>query len=94
MSDVILAALDRDLAYVLFGYRVTENDLEPVRSSMRSVETGPGRARLLRFTRAATWSLCSVADPIRALREARRVLRPGGNCSLPSMTMAPARTVR
>jgi hypothetical protein len=52
MSDVILAALDRDLAYVLFGYRVTENDLEPVRSSMRSVETGPGRARLLRFTRA------------------------------------------
>jgi ubiquinone/menaquinone biosynthesis C-methylase UbiE len=29
-------------------------------------------------TAVATWTLCSVADPLAALAEVRRVLRPGG----------------
>jgi ubiquinone/menaquinone biosynthesis C-methylase UbiE len=49
------------------------------------VELSEGRAEDIPLEAAAvdhvvmSWTLCSVADPLRALKEVRRVLRPGGS---------------
>ncbi len=49
------------------------------------VELSEGRAEDIPLDAAAvdhvvmSWTLCSVADPLRALAEVRRVLRPGGS---------------
>jgi ubiquinone/menaquinone biosynthesis C-methylase UbiE len=49
------------------------------------VELSEGRAEDIPLDAAAvdhvvmSWTLCSIADPLRALKEVRRVLRPGGS---------------
>ncbi|MCP9440712.1 MAG: class I SAM-dependent methyltransferase [Nitrospira sp.] len=49
----------------------------PVRFDQRSAETLPYGDRSFDFV-VSTWTLCTIADPVKALREVGRVLKPEG----------------
>ncbi len=65
----------------------------PVELVQRSAEELPLDDRSI-DTVVITWVLCSIPDPLRALREMRRVLTPGGRMLFVEHGLAPDRGVR
>jgi ubiquinone/menaquinone biosynthesis C-methylase UbiE len=58
----------------------------------RSAETLPLESQSV-DTAVVTWSLCSIPDPVVALREARRVLKPNGQLRFVEHGLAPDASV-
>lgn len=67
-SAGLLRMASRKLPRVAFPVEMLEGSAEQIPLADRSIDTV-----------VTTWTLCSIADVEKALRELRRVLRPGGS---------------
>jgi ubiquinone/menaquinone biosynthesis C-methylase UbiE len=67
-SEALLAMARPHTAWTPFPVQLRQAAAEELPLDDRAVDTV-----------VMTWTLCSVADPLRALSEIRRVLRPGGS---------------
>lgn len=67
-SEALLRMASRKVPGALFPVELLRGSAEEIPLADRSVDTV-----------VSTWTLCSIPDVARALREARRVLRPGGS---------------
>ena len=70
--------------------RRAERASRPVELLLQSAEQRLPLADASVDTVVVTWSLCSIPDPVRALEQARRVLRPGGDLLFVEHGRAPA----
>lgn len=66
-SAELLSMARKKLDRVPFPVELTCQSAEQLRLDLASVDTV-----------VTTWTLCSIPDPLQALREMKRVLRPGG----------------
>jgi ubiquinone/menaquinone biosynthesis C-methylase UbiE len=67
-SEALLAMARPHTAWTHFPVQLRQAAAEGLPLDDRAIDTV-----------VLTWTLCSVADPVRALAEIRRVLRPGGS---------------
>jgi ubiquinone/menaquinone biosynthesis C-methylase UbiE len=68
ISPELLAIAERAAAATPGNIRLLDGSAERLPLDDRSVDTV-----------VVTWALCSIPDPVAALKEVRRVLRPGGS---------------
>jgi ubiquinone/menaquinone biosynthesis C-methylase UbiE len=82
-SPEMLAKARKQAAWVHFPVRLMEGEAENLPLEDRSIDSV-----------VTTWTLCSVRDPMAALRQIRRVLRPGGRLIFIEHGLAPQAGVR
>jgi ubiquinone/menaquinone biosynthesis C-methylase UbiE len=82
-SPELLRMARERAASMLFPVALLEREAEHIPLAAESVDTV-----------VVTWSLCSIANPEAALRELRRVLRPGGTFIFVEHGLAPEAGVR
>jgi len=66
-SEELIAMTRRKIDRVAFPVELIAGSAEQLNVASESIDTV-----------VATWTLCSIPDPLKALREAKRVLKPGG----------------
>jgi SAM-dependent methyltransferase len=86
------AAEPSDVAWRLAGKRLAASSV-PVRRSALNGELLPYGEHSF-DSALSTWTLCTIPDPAAALREVRRVLRPGGTLRFVEHGLAPDEDVR
>jgi ubiquinone/menaquinone biosynthesis C-methylase UbiE len=78
-SPYLLAHARRTAGWLPFPVRLLEQSAEHLPLADASVDTA-----------VVTWSLCSIPDPLAALREVHRVLAPGGRVRFVEHGLSPA----